>query len=94
MANRLSATLIVRDEATMLAGYLESLDGLGDPGTAYDIRLFGPWPVACLALCCLRLERHQESAGHHAQLEAWLPGDPGHRARRLLAEARARADGA
>ena len=56
---------------------------------AYDVRIFGVWAIAGLALCCFRLGRYEESARHYARAEALDPQDPGHAVRRRLAEARA-----
>ena len=56
---------------------------------AYDVRIFGVWATAGLALCCFRLGRYEDSARHYARAEALDPRDPGHALRRRLAEARA-----
>ena len=56
---------------------------------AYDLRIFGVWAMAGLALCCFRLGKYEESARHYARAEALDPRDPGHAVRRRLAEARA-----
>jgi tetratricopeptide (TPR) repeat protein len=56
---------------------------------AYDVRIFGVWATAGLALCCFRLGRYEESARHYARAEALDPEDLGYAVRRRLAEARA-----
>jgi tetratricopeptide (TPR) repeat protein len=66
---------------------------LEDDRLAYDVRIFGVWAAAGLALCCFRLGRFQESARHYARAEALAPHDPAHRVRRRLAEARTLAAG-
>jgi hypothetical protein len=81
-------------EARPLLAGLAAIDpeAVEDP-IAYDARIFGRWAVAALALCCFRLGAYAASARHYARAEALAPDDPGFRARRLLAEARAAASG-
>jgi tetratricopeptide (TPR) repeat protein len=79
-------------EALPILAALAAVDAetLVEDRLAYDVRIFGVWAVAGLALCCFRLGRYEESARHYARAEALAPEDPGHGVRRRLAEARAR----
>jgi len=61
-----------------------------DDRVAYDRRLFGAYADESLGLCHFRLACFRESARFYALAEAGDPGDPAHRAKRLLAESRAR----
>jgi tetratricopeptide (TPR) repeat protein len=79
------------DEAAPVFRRLAAIDGeaLVDEQVAYDARIFGPWSLDALGLCCFRLGRFAESARHYAAAEAAAPDALEYRAKRLLAEARA-----
>jgi tetratricopeptide (TPR) repeat protein len=59
-----------------------------DDAVAYDARIFGPWALDALGLCCFRLDRFAESARYYALAEAAAPDSPAYGFKRRLAEAR------
>jgi glycosyltransferase involved in cell wall biosynthesis len=59
-----------------------------DEAIAYDVRIFGPWALDALGLCCFRLGRFADSARYYALAEAAAPEGSEYRAKRRLAEAR------
>jgi len=61
---------------------------------AYSSNMFGAHAHAALGLCAFRLGRFAESAGHYARAEALTPGNLEFRAKRMLAEIRARSPAA
>lgn len=58
---------------------------------AHDERIFGLFACEALGLCCFRLECYAESALWYGKAEALSPEPLENRAKRLLAESRARA---
>jgi glycosyltransferase involved in cell wall biosynthesis len=57
---------------------------------AFDRSIFGANAHAALGLCAFRLGRYAESAAHYARAEALAPDELAFRAKRALAEGRAR----
>ena len=57
-----------------------------DEAVAYDARIFGPWALDALGLCCFRLGRFAESARYYALAEAAAPDSPAYGVKRRLAE--------
>jgi tetratricopeptide (TPR) repeat protein len=70
------------------------LDGLAYGSLAFDSAIFGVQAHAALGLCAFRLGRFAESAAHYARAEALAPDSLEFRAKRMLAEIRAKAHGA
>jgi tetratricopeptide (TPR) repeat protein len=65
-------------------------DHLADGSLAFDRAIFGAQAHAALGLCAFRLGRFAESAEHYARAEALAPDSLEFRAKRMLAEIRAR----
>lgn len=59
-----------------------------DEAVAYDARIFGPWALDALGLCCFRLDRFAESTRYYALAEAAAPDIRAYGFKRRLAEAR------
>ena len=78
---------------------LEWLVGLDDDsiiatGASYDERVFGEWSWSLIGLCRFALGDDAAAAVAFRHAEEVAPGDPSHRVRRRLAEARAETTGA
>ena len=61
-----------------------------DPSVAHRGEIFGLWSIDSLALCAFRQGRFAEAARLWAEAEGLAPQGEAYRARRLLAEAKAR----
>jgi glycosyltransferase involved in cell wall biosynthesis len=61
-----------------------------DGPLAYDLSIFGAQAHAALGLCAFRLGRFAESAAHYASAETLAPGNLEFRAKRAVADARAK----
>ena len=84
-AGRLEEALRVFDELAAI-----DAETFVDEAVAYDARIFGVWSLDALGLCCFRLGRFAESALYYARAERLTPDGGEYRAKRQLAEARAR----
>jgi len=65
-------------------------DAIGAGPLAYDASIFGAQAHAALGLCAFRLGRFAESVAHYARAEALAPDDLEIRAKRAVAQNRAR----
>ncbi len=78
------------DQARRVAtGLLESEpDDMVDSCLAFDRRVFESWPMSVIGSAWFADGDHQRAAEWFAAAEAAEPDDPGHRIRRIAAEAR------